>query len=162
VGLGMVLVYMVMASQFESFRDPFIIFLSIPFGIVGVIIALTLAGQAMSVVSFLALIMLVGIVVNDGIVLISYLNILRRRGLDVYSAIIEGGRSRLRPVVCTSCTTILALTPLAFSKGEGSEIWVPFAVTIIGGLFVSTVITLVLMPTLYSVFEGFKPSGVKG
>jgi len=162
VGLGMVLVYMVMASQFESFRDPFIIFLSIPFGIVGVIIAMTLAGQAMSVVSFLALIMLVGIVVNDGIVLISYLNILRRRGLDVYSAIIEGGRSRLRPVVCTSCTTILALTPLAFSKGEGSEIWVPFAVTIIGGLFVATVITLVLMPTLYSVFEGFKPSAVKG
>jgi len=153
VGLGMVLVYMVMASQFESFRDPFIIFFSIPFGIVGVIIALALAGQAMSVVSFLALIMLVGIVVNDGIVLISYLNILRRRGLDVYSAIIEGGRSRLRPVVCTSCTTMLALTPLALSKGEGSEIWVPFAVTIIGGLFVGTVITLVLMPTLYSVFE---------
>jgi CzcA family heavy metal efflux pump len=153
VGLGMVLVYMVMASQFESFRDPFIIFLSIPFGIVGVIIALALASQAMSVVSFLALIMLVGIVVNDGIVLISYLNILRRRGLDVYSAIIEGGRSRLRPVVCTSCTTMLALTPLALSRGEGSEIWVPFAVTIIGGLFVGTVITLILMPTLYSVFE---------
>jgi multidrug efflux pump subunit AcrB len=162
VGLGMVLVYMVMASQFESFRDPFIIFLSIPFGIVGVIIALTLAGQAMSVVSFLALIMLVGIVVNDGIVLISYLNILRRRGLNVYSAIIEGGRSRLRPVVCTSCTTMLAMTPLAFSKGEGAEIWVPFAVTIIGGLFVGTVITLVLMPTLYSVFEGFKSSTARG
>jgi len=162
VGLGMVLVYMVMASQFESFRDPFIIFLSIPFGIVGVIIALALAGQAMSVVSFLALIMLVGIVVNDGIVLISYLNILRRRGLDVYSAIIEGGRSRLRPVVCTSCTTMLALTPLALSRGEGSEIWVPFAVTIIGGLFVGTIITLVLMPTLYSVFEGLKTSQVRG
>ncbi len=162
VGLGMVLVYMVMASQFESFRDPFIIFLSIPFGIVGVIIALALASQAMSVVSFLALIMLVGIVVNDGIVLISYLNILRRRGLDVYSAIIEGGRSRLRPVVCTSCTTILALTPLALSRGEGSEIWVPFAVTIIGGLFVGTVITLVLMPTLYSVFEGLKTSEIRG
>jgi len=162
VGLGMVLVYMVMASQFESFRDPFIIFFSIPFGIVGVIIALVVAGQAMSVISFLALIMLVGIVVNDGIVLISYLNILRRRGLDIYTAIIEGGRSRLRPVVCTSCTTILALTPLVFSKGEGSEIWVPFAVTIIGGLSVATVITLVLMPTLYSVFEGLKPSAIKG
>ncbi len=154
VGLGMVLVYMVMASQFESFRDPFIIFFSIPFGIVGVIIALALTGQAMSVVSFLALIMLVGIVVNDGIVLISYINILRRRGLDVYSAIIEGGRSRLRPVICTSCTTMLAMTPLAFSRGAGSEIWVPFAITVIGGLFVGTIITLVLMPTLYSVFEG--------
>ncbi len=162
VGLGMVLVYMVMASQFESFRDPFIIFLSIPFGIVGVIIALALTGQAMSVVSFLALIMLVGIVVNDGIVLISYVNILRRRGHDVYSAIIEGGRSRLRPVICTSCTTMLAMSPLAFSRGEGAEIWVPFAVTVIGGLFVGTIITLVLMPTLYSVFEGFKASAVRG
>ncbi len=161
VGLGMVLVYMVMASQFESYRDPFIIFLSIPFGIVGVIIALALTGQAMSVVSFLALIMLVGIVVNDGIVLISYVNILRRRGLNVYSAIIEGGRSRLRPVICTSCTTMLAMSPLAFSRGEGAEIWVPFAVTVIGGLFVGTIITLVLMPTLYSVFEGFKASAVR-
>jgi HAE1 family hydrophobic/amphiphilic exporter-1 len=154
VGLGMVLVYMVMASQFESFRDPFIIFLSIPFGIVGVIIALAVTGQTLSIVSFIGLIMLVGIVVNDGIVLISYIGILRRRGYDVYSAITEGGRSRLRPVVCTSCTTILALTPLSLSKGSGSEIWVPFAITIIGGLFVATVITLVLMPTLYSVFEG--------
>ncbi|MHC4640180.1 MAG: efflux RND transporter permease subunit [Planctomycetota bacterium] len=162
VGLGMVLVYMVMASQFESFRDPFIIFFSIPFGIVGVILALAVTGQAMSVVSFLALIMLVGIVVNDGIVLISYLNILRKRGLDVYSAIVEGGRSRLRPVICTSVTTMLAMTPLAFSRGEGSEIWVPFAITIIGGLFVGTLITLILMPVLYSVFEGFKASAAKG
>jgi len=158
VGLGMVLVYMVMASQFESFRDPFIIFFSIPFGIVGVIIALALTGQAMNVVSFIALIMLVGIVVNDGIVLISYIGILRRRGLDVYSAVLEGGRSRLRPVICTTFTTVLAMTPLALSRGEGSEIWVPFAVTIIGGLFVGTAITLVLMPTLYSVFEGSKSS----
>lgn len=154
MGLGMVLVYMVMASQFESFRDPFIIFFSIPFGIVGVIIALALTGQTLSVVSYIGLIMLIGIVVNDGIVLISYIGILRRRGLDVYSAIIEGGRSRLRPVVCTSVTTILAMTPLALSRGEGAEIWVPFGITVIGGLFVATIITLVLMPTLYSVFEG--------
>ena len=161
VGLGMVLVYMVMASQFESFRDPFIIFFSIPFGIVGVIIALALTGQAMNVVSFIALIMLVGIVVNDGIVLISYIGILRRRGLDVYSAVLEGGRSRLRPVICTTFTTVLAMTPLALARGEGSEIWVPFAVTIIGGLLVGTVITLVLMPTLYSVFEGSKNSLVR-
>ncbi len=158
VGLGMVLVYMVMASQFESYRDPFIIFFSIPFGIVGVIFALVLTGQALSVVSFLALIMLIGIVVNDGIVLISYIGILRHREYDVYSAIMEGGRSRLRPVICTSVTTILAMTPLALSRGEGSEIWVPFAITIIGGLIVGTVITLVLMPTLYSVFEDYKKS----
>jgi HAE1 family hydrophobic/amphiphilic exporter-1 len=162
VGLGMVLVYMVMASQFESLRDPFIIFLSIPFGIVGVIIALALTGQTISVVSFLALIMMVGIVVNDGIVLISYIGILRRRGFSVYSAIIEGGRTRLRPVICTTATTILAMTPLALSTGEGAEIWVPFAVTVIGGLFVGTVITLVLMPTLYSVFEGLKKNAARG
>jgi CzcA family heavy metal efflux pump len=162
VGLGMGLVYMVMASQFESFRDPFIIFFAIPFGIVGVILALAVTGQAMSVISFIALIMLVGIVVNDGIVLISYLNILRQRGLDVYSAIIEGGRSRLRPVVCTTVTTVLAMVPLALSRGEGSEIWVPFAITVIGGLSVGTIITLVLMPVLYSVFESFKASVVKG
>ncbi|MGB2807296.1 MAG: efflux RND transporter permease subunit [Sedimentisphaerales bacterium] len=162
VCLGMGLVYMVMASQFESFRDPFIIFFSIPFGFVGVILALAVTGQTMSVMSFIALIMLVGIVVNDGIVLISYLNILRKRGLDVYSAVIEGGRSRLRPVICTSVTTMLAMTPLAFSRGEGSEIWVPFAITVIGGLCVGTIITLVLMPVLYSVFEGFRASAVRG
>lgn len=154
VGLGMVLVYMVMASQFESFRDPFIIFLSIPFGIVGVVIALALTGQTMSIITFIGLIMMVGIVVNDGIVLISYIGILRRRGYDVRSAVMDGGRSRLRPVICTTATTILAMIPLASSRGEGSEIWVPFAVTVIGGLAVGTVITLVLMPSLYSVFEG--------
>jgi len=162
VVLGMGLVYMVMASQFESLRDPFIIFLSIPFGIVGVIIALALTGQAMSVISFLALVMMVGIVVNDGIVLISFIGILRRRGHSVYKAIMEGGRSRMRPVICTTATTILAMTPLALSRNEGSEIWVPFAVTVIGGLVVGTIITLVLMPTLYSVFEGFKTTDAKG
>lgn len=154
--LGMVLVYMVMASQFESFRDPFIIFLSVPFGIVGVIIALVLTGQTMNIITFIALILLVGIVVNNGIVLISYIGILRHRGLDVYTAIMEGGRSRLRPVMSTTLTTLLALAPLALSRGTGSEIWVPFAVTSIGGLTVGTVVTLVLMPTLYSVFEGLK------
>jgi multidrug efflux pump subunit AcrB len=160
VGLGMGLVYMVMASQFESLRDPFIIFLSIPFGIVGVIIALALTGQSMSVISFLALIMMIGIVVNDGIVLISFIGILRQRGLSVRSAVMEGGRSRMRPVICTTATTILAMIPLALSRGEGAEIWVPFAITVIGGLSVGTIITLVLMPVLYSVFEGMKKVSV--
>jgi HAE1 family hydrophobic/amphiphilic exporter-1 len=125
--LGMVLVYMVMASQFESYRDPFIIFLS-----------------------------LIGLVVNNGIVLISYIGILRRRGYDTYTAIIEGGRSRLRPILSTTLTTLLALSPLLFTRGAGSEVWVPFAVTSIGGLGLSTIITLILMPTLYSVFEGIE------
>ena len=155
--LGMVLVYMVMASQFESFRDPFIIFLSVPFGIVGVIMGLVLTGQTINIISFIALILLVGIVVNNGIVLISYIGILRRRGQDIYSAIVDGGKSRLRPVLSTTVTTMLGMLPLAISRGTGSEIWVPFAVTSISGLLVGTLITLVLMPTLYSIFEGLKP-----
>lgn len=160
--LGMVLVYMVMASQFESFRDPFIIFLSVPFGIVGVIIALALTGLTMNVITFIALILLVGVVVNNGIVLISFIGILRKRGFDTYTAIIEGGRSRLRPVLSTTITTILGMLPLALSRGSGAEIWVPFAVTSIGGLAVGTVVTLVLMPSLYSVFEGLKKLPPKG
>jgi HAE1 family hydrophobic/amphiphilic exporter-1 len=160
--LGMVLVYMVMASQFESFRDPFIIFLSVPFGIVGVIIALALTGLTMNVITFIALILLVGVVVNNGIVLISFIGILRKRGLDTYTAIIEGGRSRLRPVLSTTITTLLGMAPLALSRGSGSEIWMPFAVTSIGGLTVGTVVTLVLMPALYSVFEGLKKLPPKG
>jgi HAE1 family hydrophobic/amphiphilic exporter-1 len=154
--LGMVLVYMVMASQFESYRDPFIIFLSVPFGIVGVIFALAVTGFAMNIVTFIALILLIGLVVNNGIVLISYIGILRHRGYDTYQAIVEGGRSRLRPILSTTLTTLLGLSPLLFARGAGSEIWVPFALTSIGGLTLSTLITLVLMPTLYSVFEGVK------
>jgi HAE1 family hydrophobic/amphiphilic exporter-1 len=150
VGLGMVLVYMVMASQFESYRDPFIIFLSVPFGIVGVIVTLALTGIAMSIITFIALILLVGLVVNNGIVLISYIGILRQRGYDVHTAIMEGGRSRLRPILST---TLMGLAPLTFSRGAGSEVWGPFAIASIGGMMLSTLITLVLMPTMYSLFE---------
>jgi len=160
--LGMILVYMVMASQFESYRDPFIIFLSVPFGIVGVIVALVLTGISMNIVTFIALILLVGIVVNNGIVLISFIGILRHRGYDTYRAIIDGGRSRLRPILSTTITTLLGLTPLMFTRGAGSEIWVPFAVTSIGGLTLSTLITLIMMPTLYSIFEGVKVPTNKG
>ncbi len=160
--LGMVLVYMVMASQFESYRDPFIIFLSVPFGIVGVIVALTLTGISMNIVTFIALILLVGLVVNNGIVLISFIGILRHRGYDTYRAIIDGGRSRLRPILSTTITTLLGLAPLMFTRGAGSEIWVPFAVTSIGGLTLSTLITLIMMPTLYSIFEGIKIPTSKG
>jgi HAE1 family hydrophobic/amphiphilic exporter-1 len=156
VGLGMVLVYMVMASQFESYRDPFIIFLSVPFGIVGVIMVLALTGLAMSIVTFIGLILLIGLVVNNGIVLISYIGILRQRGCDAYTAIMEGGRSRLRPILSTTLTTLLGLAPLVISRGAGSEVWGPFAIASIGGMTLSTLITLVMMPTLYSIFEGVK------
>jgi HAE1 family hydrophobic/amphiphilic exporter-1 len=151
--LGMILVYMVMAAQFESYRDPFIIFLSVPFGIIGVIISLVVTGQTMNIITYIALILLVGVVVNNGIVLISYTNMLRQRGLGLYEAITEGGRSRLRPILSTTITTLLGVAPLAVFRGEGSEIWVPFAVTIIGGLSLGTFITLILMPVLYSIFE---------
>ncbi|MBN1507757.1 MAG: efflux RND transporter permease subunit [Sedimentisphaerales bacterium] len=159
--LGMVLVYMVMASQFESYRDPFIIFLSVPFGIVGVTMVLALTGIPMSIVTFISLILLIGLVVNNGIVLVSYIGILRQRGYDTLTAIMEGGRSRLRPILSTTLTTLLAVTPLVFSRGAGSEIWGPFAVASIGGMTLSTLITLVLMPTLYSLFEGVKISDMK-
>jgi HAE1 family hydrophobic/amphiphilic exporter-1 len=158
VALGMVLVYMVMASQFESYRDPFIIFLSVPFGIVGVIVALAMTGIAMNIVTFIALILLVGVVVNNGIVLISFIGILRNRGYDTYKAIVDGGRSRLRPILSTTVTTLLGMTPLMLTRGASSEIWVPFAVTSFGGLSLSTLITLVLMPVLYSVFEDYRKS----
>jgi len=151
--LGIFLVYMVMASQFESFRDPFIILFSIPFAMIGVIWALLITRQIFSVDTFIGLIMLVGIVVNNAIVLISYINILRSRGFSIRESITEGGRSRLRPVIMTASTTMLAMLPLALYSGEGSESWRPFAVALIGGLLVSTLITLVFVPTLYSVFE---------
>ncbi len=118
--LGMILVYMVMASQFESYRDPFIIFLSVPFGLVGVIFGLFMFGQTLSVISFIATITLIGVVVNNGIVLISYIGILRKRGLEIFEPIVAGGRRRLRPVLSTTITTMLGLVPLALSRGEGS------------------------------------------
>ena len=151
--LGMILVYMVMAGQFESFRDPFIILFSVPFGMVGVALVHLIFRQTFNLNSFIGLIMIVGIVVNNAIVLISYINILRARGLAVRDAVMEGGRTRLRPVLMTTLTTVFGLMPLAFSTGEGSEEWVTLALTVIGGLLVSTLITLIFVPTLYSIFE---------
>ncbi len=151
--LGAILVYMVMASQFESFRDPFIILFSIPFAMVGVIWIHLIFGEIFTIDSFIGVIMLVGIVVNNGIVLISYINILRRRGIEIRDAIVQGGRSRLRPILITTMTTIFGLLPLVFSTGEGSEEWVALALTVIGGLAASTLVTLILIPTLYSIFE---------
>ncbi len=151
--LGVILVYMVMASQFESLRDPFIILFSLPFAMIGVIWALLITNQIFTVDAFIGLIMLVGIVVNNAIVLISYINILRRRGYTVREAVTIGGRTRLRPVLMTTITTVFGLLPLALLRGEGSEFWRPFGITIIGGLIVSTLITLIFIPTLYSIFE---------
>lgn len=161
--LGMILVFMVMASQFESLLAPFIIFFSIPFGFMGATLMLALTGFRISVVSLLGFIILIGIAVNNGIVLISYINILVQRGKPLHKALVEAGRSRLRPVLCTTLTTIIGLSPMALSTGEGSEVWVPLSLSVIGGLLVSTLMTLILMPVLYSLFSKrlFKTLGVK-
>jgi len=151
--LGMILVYMVMASQFESLLAPFIIFLSIPFGFMGAIQLLAVTGNRISVVSLLGFIILIGIVVNNGIVLISYINMLIRREIKLNLALVEAGKSRLRPVISTSCTTAIGMLPMALSTGDGSEVWVPIGLSVIGGLFVSTIMTLVLMPVLYSLLQ---------
>lgn len=151
--LGILLVYMVMAAQFESLLDPFVIMFAIPFTFTGAILAFVLTGTYLNVMSFLALVMLLGIVVNNAIVLISYIIILRARGHSMVEAITMAGRDRLRPVLSTTITTLAGLLPLAISRGEGSETWQPLGITMIAGLTVSTFITMLFVPTLYAVFE---------
>jgi HAE1 family hydrophobic/amphiphilic exporter-1 len=149
------LVYIVMASQFESLTYPFIIMFGLPFALSGVVLALFMTGGTINMMSMIGIIMLVGIVVKNGIVLVDYINLNRERGMGIIRAIVSGGRSRLRPVLMTTATTILGMIPLAVSSSQGSEIWKPMAVTIIGGLTVSTILTLLIVPTLYSIFAGF-------
>ncbi|MBQ9213241.1 MAG: efflux RND transporter permease subunit, partial [Bacteroidales bacterium] len=152
-GLIVILVYIVMASQFESLSKPFIIMMSIPFAISGVIFALLITGTTLNMVGMLGVIMLAGIVVKNGIVLVDYINLMRDRNLELNQAIVVSGRSRLRPVLMTAATTILGMIPMAVSSGEGAEIWAPMGVVVIGGLIVSTVITLIIVPVLYAIFS---------
>ena len=152
------LVFVVMASQFESVTYPFIIMFSSPFGISGVVLALWLTGSTFNVMTFVGVIMLVGIVVKNGIVMVDYINLNRERGNGIIRAVVTGGKSRLRPVLMTSLTAILGMLPLAISRGQGAEMWKPMAVTVIGGLTVSTVLTLIVVPTIYTLFAA---SGVK-
>jgi HAE1 family hydrophobic/amphiphilic exporter-1 len=162
LALGIALVYMVMAAQFESLLDPFIIMFAVPFTFTGVFLGFLLTGTNLSVITFLGIIMLMGIVVNNAIVLISYINILRARGYSMLDAITLGGKDRLRPVLMTTITTLVGLLPLAISKGEGSETWQPLGITMIGGLSISTLITMLFVPTLYAVFESrIKKNGGK-
>jgi HAE1 family hydrophobic/amphiphilic exporter-1 len=150
--LSILLVYIVMAAQFESFREPFIIMISLPFAFTGVFLALFITNTTLNVISFIGAVMLVGIVVKNGIVLVDYTNILRDRGLSLAQAVIKGGRSRLRPVLMTTLTTLLAMVPLSLSTGEGAESWRPMGIAIIGGLLFSTIITLIIVPVIYSIF----------
>lgn len=151
--LGIFLVYMVMAGQFESLLDPLVILFSVPFAITGVIWALLLTGETLSLISFVGMIMLVGIVVRNAIVLVDYTNILRGRGLTMDDAVREAGATRLRPVLMTAFSTVLGMLPLALMRGEGASTWNPLGISVIGGLLVSTLITLVFVPTFYSIVE---------
>lgn len=149
--LSVFLVYMVMAVQFESFRQPFIIMFSMPTMIVGVTIGLFITGQTLNVVSIIGLIMLAGIVVNNAIILVDYTNILRERGMEKMEAIVLAGKSRLRPILMTTLTTVLGMVPLALGLGEGTESQMPMAITVIFGLSTSTFFTLFLIPVIYSI-----------
>ena len=156
--LIIILVFIVMAAQFESMTYPFIIMFSIPFAFSGILIALALTGTTLNVMSMLGGIMLIGIVVKNGIVLIDYTMLCRERGMSALHAAVVAGRSRLRPVLMTTLTTILGMVPMAISAGEGSEMWRPLGVSVIGGLTISTLLTLILVPVLYCSFAG---TGIK-
>ncbi len=151
--ISIILVFLVMASQFESFAMPFVIMFSIPFSFTGVILALLLTNTTLSVIAGLGAVLLIGIVVKNGIVLIDYINLMRDRGQALNEAIAYAGKMRLRPVLMTAMTTILAMLPMALSTGEGSEIWSPMGITLIGGLVFSTLVTLVLVPVVYGIIS---------
>lgn len=150
--VSLLLVYIVMASQFESFKMPFIIMLAIPFSFSGVLLALYITGTTLSTIAALGAVLLIGIVVKNAIVLVDYINLMRDRGMNLIDAIATAGKSRLRPVIMTAATTVLGLLPMAMSTGEGSEIWSPMGISVIGGLIFSTIITLVLIPVIYAAF----------
>lgn len=152
--LALFLVYMVMAMLYESLRDPLIIMFCVPLAIVGVVLMLFLTGTSLNVQSYIGMIMLGGIVVNNAILLVDYTNLLRRRdGMELMEAIKESGRRRMRPILMTALTTIVAMVPMALGLGEGSEVQSPLARTVIGGLTSATFITLVVIPVIYSLFE---------
>ena len=151
--LAIFMVYIVMASQFESFLHPFVILFTIPLALIGVAIVLFIFGIPLNIMVFLGLIMLAGIVVNNAIVLVDYINQLRRKGLSKVEAIKQGGQARLRPILMTTATTVLGLLPMALGLGDGAEIRTPMAITVIAGLISSTMLTLVIIPTVYAIFE---------
>ncbi len=153
LALIVLLVYIVMASQFESFSKPAIIMMAIPFAVTGVIMALWVTDTTLDMIGALGCVMLVGIVVKNGIVLVDYINLMRDRGYELSEAIALSGASRLRPVLMTAFTTILGMVPMAVSSGEGAEMWQPMGIVIIGGLLVSTLITLIVVPVLYGLFS---------
>jgi len=151
--LAILLVYMVMAAQFESLLHPFTVMFTVPLGLVGVIGLFLLTGDTLSLPSGLGVIILAGIVVNNGIVLVDYVNQLRARGLSREEAIVEGGATKLRAMMLTALVAIVGMLPMAVSSGEGSEMRAPIALAVVGGMVISTFLMLVVIPTLYSIFD---------
>jgi HAE1 family hydrophobic/amphiphilic exporter-1 len=156
--LAIFLVYLVMASQFESLIHPLVILFTIPLSAIGAVWALLLTGTTVNVVAYIGLIMLAGIVVNQSIVLIDAVNQARDRGLSRHAAILEAGRVRLRPILITKLTTILGLLPMALGLGEGAEVRAPMAITVIGGVLLTTFLTLLVIPVVYDVMDR-RPAG---
>jgi HAE1 family hydrophobic/amphiphilic exporter-1 len=159
--LAILLVYMIMASQFESLLHPFIIMFTVPLAFIGISFAMSIAHKPFSVPAFTGVIILAGIVVNNAIVLVDYINTLRKRGMERNEAIIKAGPIRLRPILMTTLTTVLGLVPLALGIGDGAEQQAPMAITVVGGLSFSTLLTLVFIPIMYIVFDdlGMKVKG---
>ena len=157
LGLSMFLVYVIMAAQFESLLQPFVIMFTVPLAFLGTTLALHALGISLSVVVVLGMIMLAGIVVNNAIVLVDYINVLRRRGLELHEAIVTAGSVRLRPILMTTTTTVLGLLPMALGMGDGAEIRTPMAIAVISGLLTSTALTLFVIPTLYMLVSRGRP-----
>ncbi len=148
--MAVILIYMVMAAQFERFLDPLIVMVSVPLALIGVVPTLLLTGTSLNIQSLMGIVMLIGIVVNNAIVLVDYINLMRReQNLNIRDAVIQSGRLRLRPILMTTFTTVLGMLPLSFGTGSGGEIQASLARAVIGGLTVSTLITLILIPTVY-------------
>ncbi|RQW05091.1 efflux RND transporter permease subunit, partial [candidate division KSB1 bacterium] len=154
--LSIILVYMVLAAQFESLIHPFTILLTIPLALTGAIFLFFLLGQTLNIMALIGIIMLVGIAVNDSIILVDAINQLRQKGLPIMDAIVQAGEMRIRPIIMTSLTTILALVPLTVGFGEGAALRAPMALAVIGGLISSTLLTLVIIPSVYLKLDGLR------
>lgn len=161
IALIVMLVYVVMAAQFESFTYPFVIMFSIPFALTGVLIGLAVTNTALGIMALIGIMMLVGIVVKNGIVLVDYTSLCRERGMSIKEAVVAGGRSRLRPILMTTLTTVLGMIPLALDKGEGAEMWNSMGMVVAWGLSISTLVTLILIPVMFSKFVEWSDKGAK-
>jgi len=155
LALAIALVYLVMAMQFESLLQPFVIMFSVPFSVIGLTALLLLTGQTINVFTLIGILMMIGISVNDAIVMVTTINQFRAKGQERMSALVNAGAARMRPILITTLTTVLGMVPMAIVFGEGSELRAPMAIAVIGGLTTSTIFTLLVIPSLYLIFDRF-------